>query len=299
MPQITTEIMAALRTSLNTSFQGAMDKGIEPTSQAFTTTVPSSGEAEFYDWLGQMPEIREWIDERQYNKLEEHGYYIKNRKFESTIVVPRTKIEDGKLGTYTMLATAHGKKALEFPDKLSYEALEKGWSAQCFTGQNFFDDEHPHVVKGEAATFSNVATGAGPAWYLLVTDEVINPIVFQDRMKAEFQAKGDGSDGFFDRDEFVFGPRIRCSSGYTFPQLAFASTEILTVESYKKAREAIQGFVNTSGETLGFSPDLLVVPNTLKDAAKIILEAPKIGGEHNTLQGDVTLLVAKRLKRTA
>ncbi len=48
-------------------------------------TVPSSGAEETYGWLGQFPQLREWIGPRVVKNLAAHAFAIRNRKFESTV----------------------------------------------------------------------------------------------------------------------------------------------------------------------------------------------------------------------
>lgn len=48
-------------------------------------TVPSTGADETYGWLGQFPQLREWIGQRVIWGLKSHAFTITNRKFESTV----------------------------------------------------------------------------------------------------------------------------------------------------------------------------------------------------------------------
>jgi len=48
-------------------------------------TVPSTGRDEIYGWLGQFPQLREWIGQRHVHNLKAHSFTITNRKFESTV----------------------------------------------------------------------------------------------------------------------------------------------------------------------------------------------------------------------
>ncbi len=63
-------------------------------------TVPSTGRDETYGWLGQFPQLREWIGPRHVNNLQAHSFTIANRKFESTVSVRRDDISDDKLGIF-------------------------------------------------------------------------------------------------------------------------------------------------------------------------------------------------------
>lgn len=58
----------------------------------------SEGSEEVYGWLSGLPQIREWLGSRVVSQMRTSGYVLKNKLFESTIRVPRTDIEDDKLG---------------------------------------------------------------------------------------------------------------------------------------------------------------------------------------------------------
>ena len=70
------------------------------TYQQIATTVPSTTRDQSYNWLGQMPQMREWIGDREIQNLSAYDYVIKNKKFEMTIAVPRDDIEDDTYGVY-------------------------------------------------------------------------------------------------------------------------------------------------------------------------------------------------------
>lgn len=53
-------------------------------------SVPSGAREETYGWLGQFPQLREWLDgERIVKSLAAHSFTITNRKCESTVGVKR------------------------------------------------------------------------------------------------------------------------------------------------------------------------------------------------------------------
>ncbi|MFA5988735.1 MAG: Mu-like prophage major head subunit gpT family protein [Sphingomonas sp.] len=129
----------------------------------------SSGSEEVYAWLGQLPSIREWVGDRIAHNLELHGFSIVNKKFESTLAVPRTSIEDDKIGALSPLFEDLGRRAAEFPDELFAQLVQEGFSANCYDGQFFFDTDHPvkNAVGEGVSSVSNFQGGSGPAWYCL------------------------------------------------------------------------------------------------------------------------------------
>lgn len=64
------------------------------------------------------------------------------------------------------------------------------------------------------------------AWFLLMTGGSLKPLIFQQRTELELTAQTDPTTGdvVFRNDLYAFGTRQRYNAGYTFPQLAYAST---------------------------------------------------------------------------
>lgn len=63
-------------------------------------TVPSTGRDETYGWLGQFPQLREWLAPRHVHSLKAHSFTISNRSFESTVAIKRDDISDDTLGMF-------------------------------------------------------------------------------------------------------------------------------------------------------------------------------------------------------
>lgn len=138
---------------LNVSYSAAYNKafeGVETNYQKIATTVPSTTAETNYAWLGQIPQMREWIGEREIQNLSAYSYIIKNRKFEMSVSVPRDAIEDDQYGVYTPSFSNMGFAAAQHPDILCFEALKNGFQELCFDGKPFFAEDHP---SGEAGLY--------------------------------------------------------------------------------------------------------------------------------------------------
>lgn len=144
---------ASLR-GLYTAYSMAFNKGFQAVESHYNqiaTTVPSSTGEQKYSWLGQMPQMREWIGEREIQNLSAYDYAIKNKKFEMTIAVKRDDIEDDQYGLYSMQFANMGECAAQHPDNLVFKALMDGFETPCYDGQPFFSDAH----KVEGTTYKN------------------------------------------------------------------------------------------------------------------------------------------------
>ena len=150
-------------------FDGAKSHALDV---AFKAT--SSTSEEVYPFLGQWPQLREWVGDRILNSLVLHGFTIKNAKFESTVEVPRDRIEDDRYGVFAPMFQQLGVTTRLHPDKLVFPLLNGGFAAPCYDGQNFFDPDHPvQDADGNDAVVSNMQDGAGPAWFLLDTTQAL------------------------------------------------------------------------------------------------------------------------------
>lgn len=146
---------ASLR-GLDVSYSTAYNKALEETKTYFemiATTVPSSTAENNYTWLGQIPQMREWIGEREIQSMSVYDYSIKNLKFEMTISVPRDAIEDDQYGLYTPSFSGLGESVARKPDDLCFKTLREGFSKKCFDNMPFFSDSH----KSGERTFSNLS----------------------------------------------------------------------------------------------------------------------------------------------
>lgn len=305
---ITPEILEAVRGGLQTTFQDVFD-GVETMWPKLATEVPSTTGGNNYDWLSDIPGIREWIGDRQIRRLSEQGYRIENKLFEGTIGVKRTHVEDGNMGSYNVRTSQLADRAAKHPDKLIFQLIPNGFTTRCFDGQNFFDTEHPVGPDGKQVSVSNMQAGDGPTWYLLDTSAPLKPFIWQKRTNVEFtsvDAEGNASaEIVFMKDEYLFGTRHRGNAGFGMWQLAFASKAPLTNENVAAAREAMEGYLDNEGEELGVSPDVLLVGRSNRVAGTKIVDAKEVPvvqsdgsivKEHNPLMGAFTLMVAPRLK---
>jgi len=293
---VTPQNIELIGAGLRSEFQGVFD-GVDPLFERIATIVPSTSSGENYAWLRDMPGIREWIGDRQINRLADTGYRIENKMFEGTIGVKRTDIEDDKLGHYTTMARQLADKAAKDPDKRIFDLIPLGWSSQCFDGQNFFDAEHPVGPDGKEESVSNMQAGTDAAWYLLDTSAPLRPFIYQRRTPVEFTAMNDAatSEAGFMRDEYIYGTRHRGNAGFGFWQLAFGSKAPLTAANVKAAREAMESFKDHSGEVLGVQPGVLLVDPSNRSKGEELMNADKLGTDYNTLKGAFDLIVAPRL----
>lgn len=277
--KLTSANLDALRVGFKKHFQAGfdMEAGRDDYLKIAEVVSSTSGE-EKYGWLGELPGMRKWVGDRVVHAMEEHDYSIKNEDFELTVGVDRNHIADDTLGTYSTKFKVLGRAAARHPNELVFAALKNGFVTECYDGQNFFDTDHP-VKDKDGHTINTVANtdgGSGTPWFLLATNALIKPIIFQARKEPEFVSKdGQTDDNVFMQKRFIYGVDARRSVGYSMWQLAWGSKQTLDADHYAAARAAIGGMKNDYGQPMGIQPNLLVVPRSMEAQALELLNAER------------------------
>lgn len=162
-----TDTPILLEDGLKTVFFEALDATIG-NYERITTVITSESDQETYAWLGAVPTIREFTDERMPLGLLEHDYCIRNKTWESSIAIERTSIEDDKYGAIKLRVASLARETKRHMDELVFGLLGGGFSRKCYDGKNFFATDH---VEGESGTQSNKGTAAlsAPALQAAIT----------------------------------------------------------------------------------------------------------------------------------
>ncbi len=284
--------LSAIYQGFKTAFKSAFS-GVTPDWSKVATLVPSTTKTENYGWLAAWPQLREWIGDRQIKSLQAFGYSITNRKFESSIGVPRDDIEDDTYGVFGNLFSEMGYAAATHPDSLVFPALAAGATNLCYDGQYFFDTDHPVG----AGVVSNWGGGSGTAWYFLETRRPLKPLIFQKRRDYDMKAMQSMEDeGVFMRDEYRYGVDARCNVGYGLWQMAFGSKQTLDETNFETACVALANMKDDEGRPLGIKGNLLVVPASLEKAAlKLVKSQYLASGADNPYYGRAEVLVSAYL----
>ena len=280
---------AAILTALTAQFRKEFQNGlasVEPSFSAIAMTIPSSTATNTYAWLGKFPKMREWVGSRQIGKMAKQAMSLENKKFEATVGVERTDIEDDQVGMYRPMMQAMGESAATLADDLVWGLLPKGKTTLCYDGQNFFDSDHPVFANndgtGANTPTSNITTGTdndAPTWYVVDDTKTLKPLIFQERTAPEFETKFDPG-----------------NAGFGLWQLAhMAEKTALNRANLAKIIAQMMTIKADGGYVLNVKPSLLVVPPQLEDAARELLEADKINGTTNTFKGRLKLHVSVHL----
>ena len=238
--------------------------------------------------------MREWLGDRQIKNLAAHDYSIKNKKFESSIAIPRDDLDDDTYGVFTPMYEEMGYAAATHPDELVFAMLASGFNTLCYDGQNYFDSDHP-VGNEETGinSVSNMQAGGGEAWFLLDVNRPLKPIIFQRRRNYSIKAMTkDDDESVFMRDEYRYGVDARVNAGFGLWQLAHGSKATLNEANFKSARTAMKSLKSDEGRPLNVMPKLLVVGPANESAAESLIKLRDLpGGGTNPLYNAVEILV--------
>lgn len=157
------DISALLLAGLKTQFFKTFTEG-ESEYQKVCTIIPSDKDTEHYAWLGALPGVNQFLDERQLGDFSEYEYAIKNLKWESTVSVDRTALEDDQYGQVATRVKSLAYEARQHLDQITFALIANGFASNCYDGTPFFGT-HPlgknSGTSGE--TLSNAMAGGGGA----------------------------------------------------------------------------------------------------------------------------------------
>jgi phage major head subunit gpT-like protein len=156
MPLVRSDVPKLLEAGLRAVFFNAYESTVSDWEQ-IATVIPSEHDSEKYAWLGSVPRMREFKDERIPAGLLEHDYSIRNKTWEASIAVERSALEDDQYGQIKLRIQALGEEARRHQDELVFGLLRDGFDTLCYDGQYFFDTDHS---EGESGTQSNKGTAA-------------------------------------------------------------------------------------------------------------------------------------------
>jgi phage major head subunit gpT-like protein len=291
---ITRQSLQSAYVGFNTSFQAglALSAAMWP---RIATRIQSTTKTQEYGWLGQFPQMREWIGDRVINGLARHGYSLTNKSYETTIAVDREDFDDDNLGIYPPMFTQLGQNAQQFPDTLVWGLLAAGFLTKCYDGQYFFDTDHPVLdAAGNVTSVANTDGGSGAAWFLVDDAQALKPLIYQERKPFTNLIKKDQEtdDNVFFKKEFIYGLDGRCQVGFGFWQQAWGSKQTLDITHYAAGRVALSSMKADFGRPLAIKPRLLVVgPSNEGNARKIVGNQLNDGGGTNEWFGTAEVLV--------
>ncbi len=113
----------------------------------------STQESETYRWLGQVPQVREWVGGRQVRPVRSAGVTIVNKVWEATVRVDADEQRRDQTGQILVRINELARRVATHPNKLLTELMLAGLTSPAYDGVPFFSTAHS---EGDSGTQSNV-----------------------------------------------------------------------------------------------------------------------------------------------
>jgi len=107
---------------------------------------------EEYGWLGNVPQLREWVGGRNPKAFNDNGITLENKHFEATVEIPVAHMRRDKSGQVNAKIDSLARRTNSHWPSLLSTLLLNGTTKVCYDGQYFFDTDH---VEGNSGTQSN------------------------------------------------------------------------------------------------------------------------------------------------
>jgi len=150
-------IDAELLKTISTGFEATFQETYNATSmelEELATLVVSGDLQESYPFLGNLPNMREWVGTRQHKELTSHNFTIVNKPYEATVPIPAKYIKYDKAKLFAAQIKTMAQNAKKFPNQLIASLINTGTVGLCYDGKPFFAADHEMGV----ATYSNKST---------------------------------------------------------------------------------------------------------------------------------------------
>ncbi len=146
-------ILPGLRAEFAQAYRSELDTSV---AERIATVVSTTMPAQKYAWLGAVPPMREFTDERRPSGLSANAVTIEDKVFESTIAVERKAVEDDQLEMIRLRIRDLAFRVAAHRQQMVVEALAGGFTSTGYDGSTLFSTSHP--IGG--STFSNRTTSA-------------------------------------------------------------------------------------------------------------------------------------------
>lgn len=196
MPAITrSDLGALLEAGLRAEFQLSYNRALQNTIyQQIASVIQTQLPTQKYAWLGGLPKMREFTDERVLRQMNRYDYAISDKTWEATVAVERRALEDDQLDAIRLRIQDLGAEAARHKDELVIGQLLAGFTTTGPDGQYFFDTDH-----GESGSPQSNATNA-PLDADSLASAISEMMLFTDDSGAPLGVQP---------DTLVVGPKLR------------------------------------------------------------------------------------------
>jgi len=154
---------AAARLRLRENYKVIMLKAMQAAPPSVSAKVcqkeTSSAAVEVYDFLAQLPVMREFQDKIKVQPTGRAQFRIENVEYEATVSIRQAALERGEAAQFNNRFEMLGIAVSRRPDKYLAKLMVAGFTQTDYTGIAFFAADKPHLPGViDAGTFSNLMT---------------------------------------------------------------------------------------------------------------------------------------------
>ncbi len=171
-------LLPGLKAEFAMAYKSELDSSIaEKVATVINTTLP----AQKYAWLGTVPPMREFLDERRPSGMTPYSQTIEDKVFESTIAVDRKAIEDDQLELIRLRIRDMAARVNAHRQQIVIESLSSGFASSGYDGVSFFNTAHPVQASSAYSNKGTTALAAGSiataiSQMMLVPDDQGTPL---------------------------------------------------------------------------------------------------------------------------
>lgn len=147
-------LLPGLKAEFALAYQSELDRSV---ADKIATVVNTTQPTQKYAWMGTVPAMREFVDERVPSGLAQYATSIEDKVFESTIAVDRKAIEDDQLDLIRLRIRDLATRVITHRQQLVVDALVAGFTLTGYDSVSFFNTAHP-LLGG--STYGNRTTSA-------------------------------------------------------------------------------------------------------------------------------------------
>lgn len=137
--EVTLGAITAVAVAFSKIYNNAL-KEVPEDYKKFATVVETKSPVMTYTWLGQFPNMKEWVGERDVKALTDHKYTITKKDWESTVTVKRDDILFDQLGLLKPQVTELGHVSIRHLNDYLGDLITT--NGVCYDGKKFFASDH-------------------------------------------------------------------------------------------------------------------------------------------------------------
>lgn len=154
-----------LTKGLRAEFNRSYITGGAPKYEPLISRINSASQSEQYGWLGDVPQMREWIGEKSAKFVNDYTYTIMNKKWESTVAVDEDELADDQIGAILPRVRMLADRARNYPNILVSDLVINGITNLAYDGAAYFADRvvNDNLLAGSGVTEANILTDLAAA----------------------------------------------------------------------------------------------------------------------------------------